>query len=402
MLSLCETPTPSLEITNDRTCSSKSHQAVLNCREYNELLRRIACLNVCAIDTEADDKDPRAATLFGIAFALPRGDAFFVPFCERDMGDLTPDVVRRGLKKLFKERTRFVGHNLKYDFTLLHRNGIDPPAAFFDTLLAAHDCFGDLDFFNLPFLAQKLLERKIKGYKDIVPREKTFLELPFDEMKEHACTDAGTALQLYTVLERQLKNRKINQQFEERTMPLASTLLNLENEGVPVDRKRLEQLRSRLAGEIREAKRRVSDSIGSEVELDSQVDISTMMRGKLGLREVLGGRVLTQSLLEQLAAKRPLLKLVVEYKRIGKQLKRVESIIKEIRPDPASRDLRRIVRCRGQHHGLRGEPRAGAEQSFQLAACLQFVHAAERGNHLLANLITLAPALDDLQVGAPA
>ena len=41
------------------------------------------------------------------------------------MGDLTPDVVRRGLKKLFKERTRFVGHNLKYDFTLLRRNGID-------------------------------------------------------------------------------------------------------------------------------------------------------------------------------------------------------------------------------------------------------------------------------------
>ena len=59
-----------------------------------------------------------------------------------------------------------------------------------------------------------------------------------------------------------------------------------------------------------------------------------------------------------------------------------------------------MPRC--QHHGLRGESRAGAEQSFQLAACLQFVHAAERGNHLLANLITLAPALDDLQVGAPA
>lgn len=331
MLPLRETPTPSLELTNDRTCSSKSHRAILNCREYNELLERIAFSNVCAMDTEADDKDARAATLFGIAFAFPRGDAFFVPFCERDMGDLTPDVVRRGLKKLFKERTRFVGHNLKYDFTLLRRNGIDPPAAFFDTLLAAHDCFGDLDFFNLPFLAQKLLGRKIKGYKDIVPKEKTFLELPFDEMKEHACTDADTALQLYTVLERELKDRNINQQFEERTMPLAGTLMNLEKEGVPVDRKRLEQLRSRLAGAIREAKQRVSDRIGSDVELDSQMDISTLMREKLELREVLGRRVVTQSLLEQLAAKRPLLKLVVEYKRLGKQLKRVESIIKEIR-----------------------------------------------------------------------
>jgi DNA polymerase I len=214
---------------------------------------------------------------------------------------------------------------------LLRRNGIDPPAAYFDTLLAAHECFGDLDFFNLPFLAQKFLGRKIKGYKEVVPKEKTFLELPFDEMKEHACSDAGTALQLYTFLEKQLKDREIDQQFEQRTMPLADTLMSLEVEGVSVDRKRLEQLRSRLVGGMLEAKERVSDSIGSEVELDSQVDISTLMREKLGLREVLGRRVLTQSLLEQLAAKQPLLKLVVEYKRIGKQLKRVESIIREIR-----------------------------------------------------------------------
>jgi hypothetical protein len=85
-------------------------------------------------------------------------------------------------------------HDLKYDFTLLRRNAIEPPSVCFDTLLAARDCYGDLEFFNLPFLAQKLLGRKIKAYKDIVPKEKTFLELPFEEMKEHACTDADVAL----------------------------------------------------------------------------------------------------------------------------------------------------------------------------------------------------------------
>ena len=39
----------------------------------------------------------------------------------------------------------------------------------------------------------------------------------------------------------------------------------------------------------------------------------------------------TQSLIEQFAPQQPLLKLVVEYKRRGKQLRRVESIIKAIR-----------------------------------------------------------------------
>lgn len=331
MLAFPDTPDQSLVPTNERIRSSKSYQAVLNCREYNELLERIAHSSVCALDTEADDKDPRTAALFGISFALARGEAFFVPFCERDMGDLTPNVVQRGLKKVFRGRTRFVGHNLKYDFTLLRRNAIEPPAVCFDTLLAARDCYGDLDFFNLPFLAQKLLGRKIKAYKDIVPKAKTFLELPFEEMKEHACTDADVALQLHTFLEKELKDRKIDQQFEERTMPLARTLLNLEKDGVPVDGKRLEQLRSRLVYGMLKAKKRVSDGIGREIDLDSLKDISILMREKLGLQEALGRKSLTQSLLEQLASQRPLLKLVVEYKRSGKQLRRVESIIKAIR-----------------------------------------------------------------------
>jgi len=152
MLSGFEALTQRPEIRNDLIHSSKSYKPVLNCRDYNEMLERIALCKVCAIDTEADDTDSRVATLFGISFALAWVDAFFVPFCQRDMGDLTPNLIRRGLKKLFRERIRFVGHNLKYDFALLRRNGIDPPVVSFDTLLAAHDCYGDLDFFNLPFL----------------------------------------------------------------------------------------------------------------------------------------------------------------------------------------------------------------------------------------------------------
>jgi DNA polymerase-1 len=330
MLALPDTPYQHIEPENDRIRSSTSYHAVLNCREINDLIERIALSKVCAIDTESDDKNPRSATLFGISFALAQGEAFFVPFCERDMGDLTPNIVQRGLQKLFNGRARFVGHNLKYDFTLLRHNAIEPPAVSFDTLLAAHDCYGDLDFFNLSFLAQKPLGRKIKAYKDIVPKGKTFLELPFEEMKEHACTDADITLQLFTFLELELKNRKIDQQFENWTMPLMRTLLNLEMDGIPVNSKRMEQLRSRILDGMLEAKRHISEGIGSEIDLDSMKEISILMKERLGLQEVLGRKPLTQSLLEQLAPYQPLLKLVVKFKRSGKQLRRVESIINTI------------------------------------------------------------------------
>ena len=73
------------------------------------------------------------------------------------------------------------------------------------------------------------------------------------------------------------------------------------------------------------------------------------------------------------------------------------------RPDAARCNLRgRVVGDRPQHHRLLGKPRARAQQPFQLAAGAQILVTPECRDHLLANLIAFAPALDDLQIGAPA
>jgi DNA polymerase I-like protein with 3'-5' exonuclease and polymerase domains len=76
---------------------------------------------------------------------------------------------------------------------------------------------------------------------------------------------------------------------------------------------------------------RVSDDIGNEIDLDSQDEITILLREKSGLREFLHRRPLTPALLEQLAPRHPLLKLVVSYRRTRRQLSRVESIVKAIR-----------------------------------------------------------------------
>ena len=62
---------------------------------------------------------------------------------------------------------------------------------------------------------------------------------------------------------------------------------------------------------------------------------------------------------------------------------------------------RGIIAGRAQHHGLGRKARPRANQPFQLAARLQLVEPPERGDHLLAHLVAVAAALDDLQIGAP-
>jgi DNA polymerase I-like protein with 3'-5' exonuclease and polymerase domains len=80
--------------------------------------------DICAIDTEASNKDPRSASLLGVAFSVNAGEAFYVPVTEYDLVGVSTEMVKDCLQKLLAGRTRFVGHNIKFDCVLLRRHEI--------------------------------------------------------------------------------------------------------------------------------------------------------------------------------------------------------------------------------------------------------------------------------------
>ena len=75
----------------------------------------------------------------------------------------------------------------------------------------------------------------------------------------------------------------------------------------------------------------------------------------------------------------------------------------ERRTDAPGRDRRRLATVeRVEHDRLVGKARPGAQEPLQLPARLQILDPPERGDHLLAHRGALAPAFDDLQIGAAA
>jgi DNA polymerase-1 len=208
------------------------YRAIVDRADLHELEAVILAADYCAIDTESDDTDPRRATLFGVSFSVKKCTAYFVSMLKKDLNGISPDDVALSLRKILDGNTKFIGHNIKYDYALLQRNNLQIKTVYFDTMLAAYDCYGDLGFFNLPYLANKLLSRKIKSYKEIVRKDQTFLELPFCEIVQHACEDADITLQLQNFLQKELEAREIADQFFTETMPLMRNLAKLERYGV--------------------------------------------------------------------------------------------------------------------------------------------------------------------------
>jgi DNA polymerase-1 len=306
--------------------SNHAYIAVIDRVGLRELKKAIASADVCAVDTESTDKDPRKASLFGVALAVSEGQAFYVPVTGMDLRDVSTGSVIDFLRGVLGGHVKVVGHNLKYDYVLLRRYGIRIRAPHFDTMLAAHECFGDWDFFNLGAVAKKLMGLDVKRYRDIVDEGQTLQDIPFRDLVEHGCADADAAFRLYGRLRTILKEKGIENQFANDVMPLVRLLRDKELDGVRVNMRFILRKKDALTSEAEGAKASILATTGRQFDLDSMKDIAAVFSSIEGLRERVGQQPLRPAQLEELAQRNELAHSIVQYRRLQQQLRLLEGI----------------------------------------------------------------------------
>jgi hypothetical protein len=313
-------------VLRKRAPRSESYHAAIDRKGMQELESVICRSKLCSIDAESDDKDPREGTLLGISFSVKDREAYFVPLIENYLKGLTKNDVLGVLSRVLNSDVDFIGHNIKYDYLLLRRAGLSIRRLHFDTMLAAYDCHGDWQFFNLPYLAKRLLGKEIKSYRDVVGKGFSFLDLPFREMMNHGCQDADATLRLYAILSAQLEERGITWQFLNQTMPLLQRLGSLEFDGMAIDVGRIDRIRRNLVKQVDRLKSDICKIVGRVIDLESHLDLSDLVREAVELREPIGLRRISLPMLEQLAISNPVVRLIVEYKRLRNKVGRLESV----------------------------------------------------------------------------
>ena len=298
--------------------------------DLQSLVTELSTSQCCAVDTESSGRDPHSAELFGVSISCKRGEAFYIPTQEEDLKGVERGQAIAVLRKLFEGPIKVFGHNLKYDYVLLRRNAIRIANIGFDTMLAAYDCFGDADFLNLQYLAKRLLSRTIKAHKGVVGPGRSLLDVPFEDVVHYACEHAEATLQLADVLQQELARREIEQQHRSETLSLVKTLGDLECDGVPVDVNRLNSVRDSLAGEAARIKEAVIGRVGSCFNLDSDEEITAILKMDQVLAKVVGFRKVNGKLLEELAIAHETARLLVRYDRYQKRLRNIEAVIQSV------------------------------------------------------------------------
>ena len=319
-----------------------------------EAVRRARAAGVVALDTETTALEPLRADLVGLSLAVAPGTAWYLPFGHRPGGDMLETAAVRNLppigaaalaplrELLADPAVAKVGHNIKYDWLVLRRAGLALGGVAFDTMIASFMTDPGKRSHALDTLAQEHFGARMRTYQDLVGKgraERPFAEVPVREAADYCCADSDYALRLRGVLEPLLADHGLTPLFRDVEMPLVGVLMEMEWEGIAIDRDLFARLTKEFRAELAEMERAIYAAAGTEFNLNSNPQLRQVLFEKLQLPVLKKGKTgpsTDADVLEELAAMgHEVPRLLMEYREVAKLLSTyLETLPAEV--DPAT------------------------------------------------------------------
>lgn len=282
-----------------------------------------------AFDTETTSLNYMDAQVVGVSFAVKPGVAAYVPMAhdyEDAPEQLSRDTVFQLLGPILADPSiKKIGHNLKYDRSVLANHGIELNGIAFDTMLESF-VLGVGGRNGMDALALKYLNHETIHFEDVAgkgAKQKTFNQIEIDQAAPYAAEDADITLQLHQHIWPQLeKDKSLKSVFCDIEIPLVPVLSRVERNGVLVDADMLIEQGKELAERISTIEEQVFDIAGESFNLSSPKQLQEILFDKLKLpilkKTPKGQPSTAESVLQDLAHDYPLPKLILQYRSFSK------------------------------------------------------------------------------------
>lgn len=270
-----------------------SYSAILTMDALDTLVDQLSGCQYFAIDTETTSQDPMAAVLVGISIAFEPFTAFYIPCGHRYIGAPnqldTADILNRLEPVLQNDAIAKIGQNIKYDWMVLRRHGIDLSGVRYDTMLMSYLLNPSKRAHNLDQIALDFLNHKNITYSEVAGKGKnavTFDQVTLDQAVPYACEDADITLRAFKLLLPQLEELGLLPLLEQVEMPLVPVLMEMEMAGIMIDRDKLYDLSKMLQHQLQRLEEDVYALAGEKFNLQSSQQLGRILFEKLQLPTV--------------------------------------------------------------------------------------------------------------------
>ncbi|MBT3273607.1 MAG: DNA polymerase I [Spirochaetales bacterium] len=293
--------------------------------ERQELLRQLEGRKEVCFDLETTGLDEKICEIVGIAFTWVKGKGHFL---------VVPDNRNDAIAILHEFAPFFsnpdclkIGHNIKFDLSVLRWHDIKVAGPFFDTMIAAYLCVPDMRR-TMDALAEEYLHYQTVHIEELIgekgKEQKTMREVPIEKISEYACEDTDITFQLKEHFTSRLAEFGQMEIFSEIECPLLPVLVEMERAGIKVDVSALDELSKQLVIDIERVSARIEVLAGESFNIKSPKQLGEVLFDKLKLdsnakrTKKTGQYITNEQVLSRLAPRHEIVEKILEFRMMTK------------------------------------------------------------------------------------
>ncbi|MFP4007322.1 MAG: DNA polymerase I [Spirulinaceae cyanobacterium] len=284
-----------------------------------------------AWDTETTSLDTLEAELVGLGccWGEKPQDIAYIPLNHHQGTQLKPQRVLETLKPILEsDRYPKVFQNTKFDRLVLWQHHINLAGVVFDTMLASYVLSPEKSH-NLGDLSLRYLEGiEAQSYSDLkIPKDKNIADIAIKEVAFYCGMDVYATYNLVPKLTAELEQYPaLKKLLLEVEQPLEPVLATMEQRGIRINTKYLNDLSQELEQELEKIEQGAYKDAGSEFNLGSPKQLSEVLFEKLNLnkrksRKTKTGYSTDHATLEKLQQDKdphPVIDKILEYRTLSK------------------------------------------------------------------------------------
>ena len=306
------------------------YHLVQTAEERQNLLTQLDQQKSFCFDLETTGLDPRNTNIVGIAFSWKAHEGWFAHF-PRDKA-AAKAVLEEFRDVLTREGIEKIGHNLKFDLSVLLAHGVKVAGPYFDTMLA-HALIEPEQRHGMDFLSETYLRYTpvpitalIGVEKDDLFSQSTMADVAAEDARkvaDYAAEDADVTWQLATRLRPEMAPHGQTRVFDTIESPLLPVLTSMENFGVKIDVQALREYGVELDKKAAELQNRIQESAGGPFNLNSPKQLGEVLFDRLKLIEkpkktATGQYQTNEQVLQSLTGLHPIVQDILDYREVTK------------------------------------------------------------------------------------